>query len=53
MQTSGPLGVTLDQINPGNGYTCNNTQLVAAAANAMKGNMTMREARALLRKIAK
>jgi hypothetical protein len=53
MEMNGPLGVTLDQIKPGKGYTRSNTILVAAAANALKGNRTMRETRALLRKIAK
>jgi hypothetical protein len=51
MDTIGPLGATLDQIEPGKGYTRRNTQIVAKAANAFKGNMTMRETRALLRKI--
>lgn len=51
LDTSGPLGATLDQIGPGKGYTRSNTQMVAKAANAFKGNMTMREARTLLRRI--
>jgi hypothetical protein len=51
MTLKGPLGVTLDQIDPGKLYTRKNTQLVALSANAFKGVMTMRETRALLRAV--
>jgi hypothetical protein len=47
----GPLGPTLDQIEPGKLYTRKNTQIVAKAANAFKGTMTMKETRSLLRKV--
>jgi hypothetical protein len=51
MTMKGSLGVTLDQIKPGKFYTRKNTQLVAQAANAFKGTMTMQETRSLLRSI--
>ena len=52
MEMTGPISVTLDQIEPGKGYTRRNTQLVTKCGNAFKGNMTMQETRRLRRKIA-
>ena len=47
----GPLGATIDQIEPGKGYTRRNTQLVTHCGNGFKGGMTMRETRQLRRQI--
>jgi hypothetical protein len=51
MAMKGPLGATIDQIEPGKGYTRRNTQLVTHCGNGFKGGMTMRETRQLRRQI--
>jgi hypothetical protein len=51
MAMKGPLGATIDQIEPGKGYTRRNTQLVTHCGNGFKGGVTMRETRQLRRQI--
>jgi len=38
-----PTNISIDQINPGKGYTAENTQLVCMAVNQMKSDLTIEE----------
>src|SRR5262245_2386250 len=51
MEMSGPLGVTLDRINPARFYQRDNVVLATMGANRAKGDMTTLEFRRLCRQV--